>query len=187
MTEDDDTIRRAKEGDAAAWHELYTAHAGRLVMWLHALPSGDPSLTPDDLSAEAWLTAASKIADFHGTKDEFAGWLFGIARNQAKNARRRSQRRATSPSEPVVLASIGPAVAPDVELETGSWIAWVLSHLPERERQVVACLEVVGLDVAATATALGMSATAVRVARHRGLRRLRALDVQSGPVLNAAY
>jgi RNA polymerase sigma-70 factor (ECF subfamily) len=49
----------------------------------------------------------------------------------------------------------------------------VLADLPRREREVVACLEVIGLDVAATAEALGMSATAVRVARHRGLRRLR--------------
>ncbi len=54
-------------------------------------------------------------------------------------------------------------------------VAWLLSHLSERERQVVACIDVVGLDVAATAAALQMSATAVRVARHRGLRRLRAL------------
>ena len=50
---------------------------------------------------------------------------------------------------------------------------WKLSSLPPREREVLACLEVVGLDVTATATALGLSATAVRVARHRGLRRLR--------------
>jgi RNA polymerase sigma-70 factor, ECF subfamily len=55
------------------------------------------------------------------------------------------------------------------------WISWVLSHLPARERQVVACLEVVGLDVASTAAALGMNASAVRVAHHRALKKLRAL------------
>jgi RNA polymerase sigma-70 factor (ECF subfamily) len=45
--------------------------------------------------------------------------------------------------------------------------------LSPREAEVLACLEVVGLDVAATARALEMSPTAVRVARHRALRRLR--------------
>jgi RNA polymerase sigma-70 factor (ECF subfamily) len=60
------------------------------------------------------------------------------------------------------------------------WIAWVLSHLPERERQVVACLDVVGLDVASTSAALGMKATAVRVAHHRALKRLRALGAEVG-------
>ena len=37
------------------------------------------------------------------------------------------------------------------------------------------CLEVLGLDIAATAEALDISAVAVRVARHRGLKKLRAL------------
>ncbi len=49
---------------------------------------------------------------------------------------------------------------------------------------MLACLEVVGLDIATTATALGISATAVRVARHRGLRRLRSTpDPSPGTVL----
>jgi RNA polymerase sigma-70 factor (ECF subfamily) len=40
---------------------------------------------------------------------------------------------------------------------------------------VITCLEVIGMDVAATCAALGMSAVAVRVTRHRGLKRLRRL------------
>jgi RNA polymerase sigma-70 factor (ECF subfamily) len=65
--------------------------------------------------------------------------------------------------------------------ESEGWVTWLLSHLPERERQVVACIDVVGLDVASTAAALGMNATAVRVARHRGLRRLRSLGAGVSP------
>ncbi len=66
---------------------------------------------------------------------------------------------------------------------------WKLSGLPPREREVLACLEVVGLEVvglevATTAAALGLTPTAVRVARHRGLRRLRSTpDPSPGPVL----
>jgi len=59
-------------------------------------------------------------------------------------------------------------------------VSWLLSHLPEREREVVACLEVVGLDVSSTAAALGMSRSAVRVAHHRGLKKLRALGADVG-------
>lgn len=36
-----------------------------------------------------------------------------------------------------------------------------------REAEVIACIDVVGLDVTSTGRALGTSATAVRVARHR--------------------
>ena len=47
-------------------------------------------MAPEDLASETWLTAASKIADFRGSSSDFAGWLFGIARLQARNVERRS-------------------------------------------------------------------------------------------------
>jgi RNA polymerase sigma-70 factor (ECF subfamily) len=170
---DDDVVSAAKAGDPAAWRELYAAHAGRLVLWLRTLPTGDVTTSAEDLAAEAWLTAAEKIRTFHGTAEEFAGYLFGVARNLAANARRRAARRNTEPG--------GEAVAPHEtvpgaeELVPGEdWVRRTLARLPRREREVLACLEVVGLDVASTARALGMTATAVRVARHRALARLRA-------------
>jgi RNA polymerase sigma-70 factor (ECF subfamily) len=174
---DDETIARAKQGDAMAWRDLYTSHAGRLLVWLRTLPSGDAGVAPEDLAAEAWLTAATRIADFGGSSSDFAGWLFGIARLQARNASRKSGRRMTSPAtgETLDLTLTTYAPSASTEPETATWVSWVLSHLSERERQVVACIDVVGLDVPSTAAALGMSTTAVRVARHRGLRRLRGL------------
>jgi RNA polymerase sigma-70 factor (ECF subfamily) len=160
-----------------AWRDLYTAYAGRLLVWLRTLPSGDAGVAPEDLASDTWLTAASKIADFRGSSSDFAGWLFGIGRLQARNASRRSGRRMTSPATSDTLDRSLTTFAPAAgyELEEASRVTWLLSHLSERERQVVACIDVVGLDVASTASALHMTATAVRVARHRALRRLRAL------------
>ena len=93
MTSDDRIVAAAKHGDADAWRELYRAHAGRLLVWLQRRPPADGALSADDLAAESWLTAASRIADFSGSSDEFAGWLFGISRNLEANARRRDGRR----------------------------------------------------------------------------------------------
>lgn len=170
MRSDDDLVAAAKGGDPEAWRELYRAHAGRLLLWLETRASGLED-SADDLAAESWLVAAQKIADFHGTSSEFAGWLFGIARNHAANARRRTGRRqAASAAMPA-----GDHVVPGPE-STFAGIEWVreaLAALPARERDVVTCLEVLELDVAATAEALGISAVAVRVARHRGLKKLR--------------
>jgi RNA polymerase sigma-70 factor (ECF subfamily) len=178
---DDETIARAKEGDPDAWRALYTAHAGRLQVWLRSLPTGDAGVSAEDLAAESWLTAASRIADFRGSERDFAGWLFGIARHQARNIERRSRRRMTSPASSDTL-DLSAAALPSAarQPESDGWVAWLLTHLPPRERQVVACLDVVGLDVASTAAALGMTATAVRVAHHRALKRLRALGVAVG-------
>ncbi len=175
MSGDDGVIQRAKAGDAAAWRELYRAHAGRLVVWLGTRPSGDSAITPDDVAAEAWLTAARKIPEFTGTADEFAGWLFGIARNLSTNTRRRSGRRLTTPTAFDGNEHGGLVDGPEPELVARDLVTRTLAVLSPRERDVVACLDVVGLDVEATARALSISPVAVRVAHHRGLRRLRRL------------
>lgn len=176
---EDELIARARDGDPDAWRELYESLTGRLLVWLRARPSGDVLAAPDDLVAETWLVAARSIADFEGDRDAFAGWLFGIARNNARAARRRTSRRATSPVEPADLGNVVPlrrhlAAPGTAEHVTGAdWTRRVLAELPEREREVLTCTEVAGLSNQQTAVALGISATAVRVARHRGLTRLR--------------
>ena len=174
--EDDDLITRARRGDEAAWVELHRAHAGRLVVWLRTLPSGDVAWSPEDVAADAWLTAARSLDSFSGTGDDFAGWLFSIARNSASSRRRTSARRATTPHDTAV-AGVDWGTTADGSLLINGQDATrrLLGHLSKREAEVIACIDVVGLDTAATSRALGMSTTAVRVARHRGLARLRAI------------
>lgn len=172
---DDEVVRAAKRGDSEAWRELYRAHAGRLVVWLRTRPSGDSAVAPEDLAADAWLTAAEKIHQFDGTAEEFAGWLFGIARKLAANARRSSGRRRTTPSDTIAYDADRPIPGPDSSVLGDDWVRTALAVLSPRERDVVTCTEVVGLDVAATAEALGMTTVAVRVTRHRALKRLRAV------------
>lgn len=176
-TADDLTIARAKAGDADAWRQLYEHVGGRLVVWLTAQAHLDAALDADDIAHDAWVTAAGKIADFTGSVDDFTGWLFGIARNLTLNANRRTIRRANSPlADDAVLVdrreAVDSATPIAVQLD---WTRRLLSRLPAREAQVVACIEVVGLDVAATSASLEISTTAVRVAHHRAVRRLRTL------------
>ncbi|WP_435768855.1 RNA polymerase sigma factor [Nocardioides sp. SYSU DS0651] len=168
MTSDDEVVTAAKQGDAEAWRELYRAHASRLLVWLQGRWSGDES--PEDIASAAWLVAAEKIATFHGTSEEFAGWLFGIARHHATNVRRRATRR-----EAVSLdaGSAETDPGPEPAAAGGDWARRLLAALPERERDVVTCREVLDMDVATTAAALGISTVAVRVAHHRALKRLR--------------
>lgn len=138
-----------------------------------ARPSGDTAADVDDLVMETWLVAAERIADFRGGPDDFTGWVFGIARNHAANARRRTRRRGTEPADLRQHPTWAAAADPDPGSE--EWVRLLLARLPTREGEVLACMEVVCLDTATTAQALGMSATGVRVARHRGLTRLRRL------------
>ncbi len=175
MRADDDLIARARSGEPEAWRELYESLTGRLVVWLRTRPSGDSAAAAEDLAAEAWLVASERIADFSGNSSDFAGWLFGIARNQAANARRRTVRRATDPVGEPGEASYDLVDGTADGAASLDWTRRLLARLPAREGEVIACTEVVGIGVAATAEALGISSTAVRVARHRGLVRLRNL------------
>lgn len=187
---DDNVVSAAKRGDTDAWRALYRTHAGRLVVWLSTRPTGDDAVGADDLAAEAWLVAAERIHDFVGTSEEFAGWLFGIARNLGSNVSRRGARRNTSATDLDSLAVTPSVSGPESAYAAQDWVVRALADLPQREREVVGCIDVVGLDIEATARALDMSAVAVRVARHRGLRRLRAAgsealqDTASAPSLS---
>lgn len=171
---DDPLVTAAKRGDSDAWRELYRAHAGRLVLWLQHRSPTDAAASAEDLCHEAWVTAADKIHDFQGSGDDFGGWLFGIARHHAANARRRAGRRGTSPAEHADLeAHAGAVGGPETTVPEQDWVRRALHQLSARERDVVVCLEVIGMDVAATCAALGMSAVSVRVTRHRAVKRLR--------------
>ena len=176
MGQGDELVLRAQRGDPAAWHELYGDHADRLVVWLRRLRPRDPATDAEDLAAEAWLTAARRVGDFRGDRCDFGGWLFGIARNVARSRCR--ARRATTPLGPEVVELVADGVVdPAVGVAGDDLARRLVAVLPAREAQVVACLDVVGLDVAATSEALEISPTAVRVAHHRGLCRLRRLLV----------
>lgn len=172
---DDDVVIRARRGDEDAWRELFVAHGRRLVVWLGAARDLDAATGAEDVAAEAWTVAATKIGEFEGSVDDFGGWLISIARNLVLNNRRRSQRRQTYATEDagVHLEDLG--MTPEARAVEDDATRWLLAQLSRREAEVIACIDVVGLDVATTARALDMSATAVRVARHRGLGRLRTI------------
>ena len=171
----DPLVAEARRGDPGAWRELYLLHNQRLTVWLRSLPSPDAASSAEDVAAEAWLTAATKIHDFKGGDDDFPAWLFTIARNHASNSRRTALRRRTDPVsvQETPEATWGRSPSDLSQVDDLDTTRRLLEHLSPREAEVVACIDIVGLDVAATAAALGMKPTAVRVARHRALGRLR--------------
>lgn len=175
---DDAVVAAAKRGDQDAWRELYRAHAGRLLVWLETRSGSDGGFAAEDVAQHTWLTAAEKVADYHGNADEFGGWLFGIARRVAANTRRRGGRRRT---DPVAEMPTSVVEGPEATVPQSAWVRDLLATLSPRERDVVACVDVVGLPVADAARALGMTPVAVRVARHRALHRLRK-DARTAPL-----
>ena len=176
---DDDLTARAKAGDADAWRALYQANHGRLVQWLEAVPYADAAVDAGDIAATAWLTASRRIDGFTGSSSDFAGWLFTIARNVARTTRATGVRRATFPSD---TQTADPAVwgvvdDPGSDVDAADLASRLIRQLSPREAEAVACIDVVGFDIATTAKVLGVSEVAVRVAHHRGIGHLRRMLV----------
>lgn len=140
----------------------------------------------DDVAAETWLQVAAALADFRGGEDAFRGWLFTIARHRAVDEGRSRARRRAVPVPDRITAQ--PETAPDTadvvleRISTQAVLA-LISALPPDQAEIIMLRVVAGLDARAVAGLVGKSPGAVRVAAHRGLRRLAATVDRAGVTL----
>jgi RNA polymerase sigma-70 factor (ECF subfamily) len=169
----DHALDGARRGDEAAFTVLYRALHPRILRYAAALVGADA----DDVAAEAWLQVARDLHRFTGDADAFRAWISTITRNRATDLHRARARRPVVLDDVLALAD-RPARDDTAEdavqrLATARAVALVAS-LPREQAEAVLLRTVVGLDVAATARVLGKRPGAVRVAAHRGLKRLAA-------------
>lgn len=178
------TVAAAQQGDEVAFAALYTAVQPGLLWYLRALVGNDDA---DDVASEAWLHIAR---DLRGLRDStgFRGWAVTIARHRAMDhLRRRSRHPVVSvPVEELIDLPAGHSDSCDEAMASFSTDAAValIATLPREQAEAVLLRVVVGLDADATARALGKRPGAVRVAAHRGLRRLAAVLAARKPVTN---
>ncbi len=92
-------------------------------------------------------------------------WLYAIARYKLIDAFRRRGHRVE-----IDISEIAETLAePEPETLSDREIVRVLETLAPGQKSVVAAISVEGRSIRETATSLGMTETAVRVAHHRGL------------------
>jgi len=99
-------------------------------------------------------------------------WLNAIARHKLIDALRRRGRRSEVPIED--LADVLRDTSPDPESSPGE-LARLVGKLDGRQLDVVRAISIDGGGISDTAAKLGMSEGAVRVALHRGLKKLAGL------------
>ncbi|ROO88794.1 RNA polymerase sigma-70 factor (ECF subfamily) [Actinocorallia herbida] len=166
-----ESVRRAQEGDVAAFDALYVDVQPRMLRYLRTLVGDDA----EDAAAEAWLQIARDLRRFSGDSAGFRGWTARIARNRAMDLLRQRQRR---PAEPVPLERLVDLVSAESteslvldSLATEAALGLVGS-LPPDQAEAVMLRVVFGLDAPAAGRVLGKRPGAVRTAAHRGLRNL---------------
>ncbi|WP_426512844.1 RNA polymerase sigma factor [Dactylosporangium sp. McL0621] len=168
------SVVAAQHGDETAFAALYVAVQPGLLRYLRALVGDDA----EDVASEAWLHIARDLPRLRDTAG-FRGWAATIARHRALDHLRHHRCRPAVATPIEELAEL-PAGLPDVgdqavaAISTDQAVALIAS-LPRDQAEAVLLRVVIGLDAESAARVLGKRAGAVRVAAHRGLRRLAGL------------
>jgi RNA polymerase sigma-70 factor (ECF subfamily) len=167
---DESILSAAINGEQAAFAALYRDLQPRLRRYAWSLVGQDA----DDVTGEAWLQIARDIHRFNGDVDGLRRWTARIVRNRALDHLRATARR---PADPTDMTAVFHQPAPDaatVALDAISTMQALelIASLPPEQAEAVLLRAVVGLDSSAAGEVLGKSATAVRVAAHRGLKAL---------------
>ena len=185
-----EVVDRAREGDHQAFAELWRDAHPMLLRYLRVTARE----AAEDVASQTWLRVIERLASFRGEEPAFRRWVVTIARNTHIDGLRRAGRR---PEELVADAGFerGPsaegfACEPDVadvviERMSTEDALRLIATLPRDLAEIVTLRVVVGLEPADVATIVGRSPGAVRVAVHRGLRRL-LTQLQSGRVTQSA-
>ena len=170
---DDELVRAARDGDAAALERLLRRHEGTVlrVLRLLGVDAGDR----EDVAQEV-LVRVFRYLDRYRPGRSFSAWVYRITVNAAHDFRVRQQRHRREEralrSELEREEGSGPAA----ESEGGrralrQLLESALSVLSERERAVFVLRELEGLSTHEVARSLGISGITVR--RHLGRARSR--------------
>lgn len=164
-------LAAAKAGDEHSFVELFRSVQPALLRYLTALGGG----LAEDVAGETWVSVVRGLQRFSGDESGWRAWVFTIARARLLDAQRKAARspQVTDTDEALESRPDTVDVAAYVEeiFSTEAALA-LIGRLPRDQAEVVLLRHVAGLDVPRTARILGKRPGAVRVAAHRGLRRL---------------
>ena len=177
-----DMLAAAQGGNEEAFTQLWLDGNAALLRYLRVIAPE----AADDIAAETWVHVVRGLPRFRGDEAAWRAWLFTTARRRTIDQARRRSRRAEQPIHDVPASEL-PATGDtaDVALEhlgTRAAIA-LLAGLPPQQAEVILLRVVAGLDTEAVAKLVGRSPGAVRVAAHRGLRRLAQILTEAGVTL----
>ncbi len=146
-----DLLARCRQGEAAAWDELFDCHYGPTARFIFQLGHDFTREDAEEICQEVFLSVIKHIGSFSG-ESQFQTWLFRIATNKARDFRERQRavKRggghtpvSLQAQDPVTGLTIDPpATAPTPELtvigaERAAMIHQALDVLGEPCREII--------------------------------------------------
>jgi RNA polymerase sigma-70 factor (ECF subfamily) len=174
----DAELIHAAESDAGAFGELYRRHASTVHGWFRRRLEWAASDLTAEAFAQAWLSRRSFRDEADGSA---LPWLFGIARNVARESARRNEVETRARHRlglPTDLAAEDGYAAVEDRLSPRVALTDALEALPDHERDALELRVVDELPYADVAAQLGVRPAAARLRVSRALRRLSALPLK---------
>jgi RNA polymerase sigma factor (sigma-70 family) len=164
----DALLRQANRGDQRAYASFLRAVTPLVRGIARSRGAGLGPEACEDIVQETLLAIHQKR---HTWREDLAvrPWLYAIVRYKVVDAFRIRGRRVHVAIED--FADVLPA-APEADPTERSDAERVIGQLDPRSARIVRAIGMEGASVAETAAALDMTETAVRVALHRGLKKL---------------
>ena len=167
----DDLLRRANQGDGAAFLRFLTEVTPPLRALIRARGQGLPPDQHEDILQEVLLAVHLKRGTWDGISP-VRPWLHAVARHKVVDAFRRRGRRLHLPIEDLqamIEADPGPdpLAARDADRMLGMIDDWAAA--------LVRAVRLEGKTTEEAAAGLGVTTGAARVALHRAMKRLVAL------------
>ncbi len=179
-------VARARDGDAAAFRELFRVHRGEVARLALRLLGRATEL--EDVVQEVFLQVHRSLKDFRG-QSRFSTWLYRVTVNVVLMHRRAARSRPifVERAEDAARAAAGDGLRPDELAARNARLAALrrlLDRLSEKKRTVWVLHELDGVAPAEIAEIVGASVLTVRTRLFYARRELAAL-IPEEPALAA--
>ena len=167
-------VMRCQVGDESAFLELYQLFGDRTLRFLNGLVKGPQA---EDINQEVWITVYKKISGLSNVQG-FRMWLFQIARNEALDYFRKTNRLR----EFQEALSLVPEIVEDQESSTNNeidveltFLRSSLDELPQRHTEVLVLNYLEGMDYEEIGLIVGCSVGTIKSRIHNAKAKLKYL------------
>jgi RNA polymerase sigma-70 factor (ECF subfamily) len=176
-------VAAAVRGDRAAVEYVLRTIRPEVLRYCRARlgRTGQSFTSADDVAQEVCMAVLRALSTYQDQGRPFLAFVYGIAGHKVLDAHRGASRNKSDPMPDVPdnpEGSTGPEQRA-LQRETAGEMGRLLEVLPPKQREIVVLRVVNGLSAVETAQVVGCTPSAVRVAQHRALARLRTAMVQS--------
>jgi len=170
-------VKSSMAGDQEAVATLFTWIRPAIVRYCRSRigRSGSAYSSADDAAQEICMAVLGALARYGDEPESFLPFVYGIAAHKVADHYRRAGRDRSDPAADVP-DGIDLGASPEqmiMAADLRERLADLLGTLPPRQREILVLRLIVGLSAQETATAVGLTPTAVRVTQHRALAKLR--------------